>query len=283
MKHFVQRALGAAGFRLSRVMQTEDIYPSIFSADVLARRPFYNVGAGDFSHPYWTSIDFKSDWYGNRDDVVHHDLMSLGPLPIEDGSAKIIYTSHTVEHVSDEAVQVLFNEAYRALEPGGIMRVTTGPDAETDYRALKNNDHHWFYWNKWYDTPGTYEDRLHRPASGEPLAEQWLYHVATKLSPNCIDPHPNKMHEPEILATLEEKGLEGALDHFTSLVSFDPQRPGNHISWWSHAKVEKFLRNAGFQTVYRSGYQQSASPIMRRSEQFDSTHPQISLYVEAIR
>lgn len=283
MKKLVRRALQRRGITLTRYENDENLYQSLYSPEVLRRKPFFNVGAGDFQHKHWTCIDFKSEWYGNRDDVVHHDLMSLGPLPIDDGAAKIIYTSHTVEHVSDEAVRVLFREAFRALEPGGIFRVTTGPDAETDYRALMNGDANWFYWNKWYDAPGTYEDRLHRPASAEPLAEQWLYHVATKLAPNCKDSHPRKLTEPEIFAVLNEKGLEGALDYFASLVHFDPERPGNHISWWTHEKVERYMREAGFTTVYRSGYQQSAAPVMRRSPLFDSTHPQISLYVEAIK
>ena len=73
--------------------------------------------------------------------------MSSSDLPIIDGSAKIIYTSHTIEHITDAAVKKLFSEAYTKLCVGGVFRITTGPDAETDYRALLKNDEDWFYWN----------------------------------------------------------------------------------------------------------------------------------------
>jgi len=248
----------------------------------LERKPFYNVGAGSFWHPYWTNIDFVSDWYGDvQQNVRHFDLMSLEPLPIDPGTAKIIYTSHTIEHVSDEAVQNLFRSAYTALESGGIFRVTTGPDAETDFRALMAGDEDWFYWDRDYDEG--YEHIFHGPATKQPLEERWLHHVASQLAPNDISPSPRKYGAKEIRAKIEELGFPAVLDFFTSQVRFNPERPGNHVSWWTHDKIISGLRGAGFETVYRSGHQQSVSPLMRRSPLFDSTHPQMSIYVEGIK
>lgn len=261
-----------------------DTYHKTYSKKLLATKPFYNVGAGGFSHPYWTNIDYVSDWYkGRQVDVLHHDLMSLKPLPIKDNSAKIIYTSHTIEHVSDEAVQSFFNSAYKALESKGVMRVTTGPDAETDFRALMNNDEEWFYWDKMYISKGKYEHIFRKPATQVPLAERWLHHVACQLAPNDICDYPIKMNEKDILEAIEKYGFPEVLDFICSKVEFDPSRPGNHISWWTHEKVMQYLQNAGFKTVYRSGYQQSVSPLLRRTPLFDSTHPQMSIYVEAIK
>lgn len=259
-----------------------DLYRQIFSEEVLRRRPFYNIGAGTFSHPYWTSVDFDTEWYGKDRDIVHYDLMKLEPLPIEGASAKIIYSSHTVEHVSDDAVQNLCNEAFRCLEPGGLLRITTGPDAETDYRAMLAGDEDWFYWSKNYNLPGTYEHLFKVPAMSVPIEERWLHHVASQLAPHSHDDH-KKVTASEIRELAAKMSMEEVLDYLTGQVSFDPKRPGNHMSWWTHAKLEKFIRNAGFTTVYRSGYGQSASPLMRQSPLFDSTHPQISIYVEAVR
>ncbi len=39
------------------------LYERLYDREVLARRPFFNVGAGDFHHPYWTNVDKSSDWY----------------------------------------------------------------------------------------------------------------------------------------------------------------------------------------------------------------------------
>ena len=93
-------------------------------------------------------------------------------MPLKANDAEVMYTSHTIEHISDEAVQNLFYEAHKALKPGGYFRVTTGPNADSDYAALLRGDSDWFYWNKWYDSPGTYEHIYHNPASSVPLEER---------------------------------------------------------------------------------------------------------------
>jgi hypothetical protein len=225
-----------------------------------------------------------SDWYGGvQKNVIHHDLMAKGPLPIETGQAKVMYTSHTIEHVKEDAVQVLFSEAYRCLESGGVFRITTGPDAETDFRALINKDEDWFYWDRMYESKGTYESIYHKPATSVPLSERWLHHVATQLAPNDVSPSKAKFSDKEIWEAIEAYGFPNVLDYFCGLCQFQSDRPGNHISWWTHDKVMKSLKEAGFRSIYRSGCGQSSSALMRNSKLFDSTHPQMSIYVEAIR
>jgi predicted SAM-dependent methyltransferase len=279
------KALDTRGLELRRKPDAYQLatYTKLYDQKTLARRPFYNVGAGSFFHPHWTNIDFVSDWYkGEQKHVIHHDLMALGPLPIDDGTAEVIYTSHTIEHVKEPAVQNLFNEAFRALKPGGVLRVTTGPDAETDFRAMMRGDDDWFYWDESYVTPDYYSRMFKAPATSVPLEERWLHHVASQLAPNDIT-ESKKYTAEDVREKVAELGFEGALDFFTSQCQFIPERPGNHVSWWTHGKVEKFMRNAGFENVYRSGHSQSVLPILRNTSLFDSTHPAMSIYVEAIK
>lgn len=261
-----------------------DAYQKLYSEDILKTRPFYNIGAGSFFHPYWTNIDYVSDWYGSvQTNVIHHDLTLKDPLPINANTAKIIYTSHTIEHVKDNAVLFLFEDALRCLEPGGVLRITTGPDAETDFRALMNNDEDWFYWDIMYSKKGTYESIFHKPATSVSLAERWLHHVATQLAPNDKSPSETKLTERDIYNAIDKYGFPEVLDYLCGQCEFQSARPGNHISWWSHDKIIEFLKKAGFNTVYRSGFGQSSSPLLRNSPLFDSTHPQMSIYVEAIK
>lgn len=274
------------GIEVSRYREPFNLplYERLIDRDALSRKPFVNIGSGSFWHPYWRNIDFVSDHYRSvQRDVTHFDLMDTKPLPFSDGSLKIVYTSHTIEHVKEEAVQRLFNEAFRVLEPGGVFRITTGPDAETDYRALMNGDKEWFYWDDWYSTPDLYGSTYHAPPASMPLAERWLEHVATALAPNNKTPSAKKYHAAEILSVLQEKTRDEALDFFTSQCQFLPDHPGNHVSWWTHDKIMGLLKTSGFKTIYRSGHNQSASPLMRHSELFDSTHPQMSIYVEAVK
>ena len=282
----IKKTLNKLGFDVVRIKDDTNLhlYEDRFSKNELARKPFYNVGSGSFFHPYWTNIDYVSDWYaGVQKNVIHHDLMSKSPLPIDTGSAKIIYTSHTIEHIKEDAVQVLFNEAFRCLEKGGVFRITTGPDAETDYRALMNNDEDWFYWDSVRSSKGSFEEICHKPAVSVPLSERWLHHVAAQLAPNDISPSKVKLSDNEIREAIEKYGFPDVLDYFCNLCDFQSSRPGNHISWWTHDKIFKFLKNAGFQNIYRSGWGQSCSPLLRNSKLFDSTHPQMSIYIEAIR
>ncbi len=257
-----------------------DLYKKMFHQEELLRKPFYNIGSGSFYHPHWTNIDYVSEWYKKtQKNVLHYDLMALEPLPVSDGSAKVMYTSHTIEHVKDIAVSNLFKEVYRALEAGGIFRITTGPDAETDYNALKRQDKDWFYW----DYPTDKKGRFAVPLSTTGLADRWLHHVATPLSRLSSTPSKIKYNEKEIMSIIQEKSFEEALDYFTDQCEFNPAYIGDHISWWTHAKIFLFLKKAGFKTMYTSGYRQSISPLLRQSELFDSTHPQMSIYVEAIK
>jgi SAM-dependent methyltransferase len=259
-----------------------EVYREHYSSD-LERKPFYNIGSGSFFHPYWTNIDYISDWYkSTQTNVIHHNLMSLEPLPIETEDAKVIYTSHTIEHIKEDAVCKLFNEVYRCLESGGIFRITT-PDAEMGYRALMNGDEDWFYWDRHYITKSIYKRLYHKPATSVPLSERWLHHIASQLAPNSISPSEHKFSDKEIWSAIDKFGFPDVLDYFCNLCLFRSERPGNHISWWTHEKTIRFLKEAGFTIIYRSGFGQSSCPLLRNTSLFDNTYPQMSLYIEAVK
>ena len=58
------------------------------------------------------------------------------------------------------------------------------------------------------------------------------------------------------------------------------QRLEDHINWWTEDKIIKFLKEAGFNNIFRSRYTQSISPYMRN---FDGTDINSSLYMETIK
>jgi SAM-dependent methyltransferase len=282
LRKIIENRLGIVVSRKHSPFQLE-LYERLYSKDRLAEKPFYNIGAGTFWHPYWMNIEYASEWYApHQSDHISYDLMALQPLPIKDCSAEIFYTSHTIEHVKDAAASNLFAEAFRALKQGGIIRVTC-PDAETSFRAMMSGDKEWFYWDAWYADPKIYKSCWSAPPASAPIEERWLNFMAATLAPLDVSGNPVRYDAAQVRAIVTEKGFEGSLDFFTAQTPYDPARPMNHISWWSHDKVMRLLRDAGFKTVYRSGRNQSTSPLMRNSEQFDSRHPQVSLYVEAIK
>ena len=132
-----------------------DLYWNTFSQESISEKRFFNIGAGSFRHPFWTNVDLENEWYRDvqKEGVsINHDLFSLEKIPVKDNTAEIIYSSHTVEHINDEAAQNMFNESHRILKKGGLFRFTT-PNIDLEYMAYKNNDRNYFYWIDNYSTP----------------------------------------------------------------------------------------------------------------------------------
>lgn len=289
VKRLIRGALNALGYDIHRVPDSLDkgLYARLYPADSLKNRRFYNIGAGAFSHPYWTNVDYESEWYAaNRANTlagIQYDLFSLQPLPIDSDSAELAYTSHTIEHITNAAAQNLFDEAHRILKPGGIFRVAA-PDVDLEYRAYRENDRAFFFWIDMYSIPANWRAiRIVKPMSEASTAQIFLAHVATSVSTLHADGAPHRVDDAELSRLFDELGYEGALDFLCAQCPIEIQRkyPGNHINWWNKGKVMAMLQQAGFAEIYPSGYGQSYSPILRNVALFDNTYTPVSLYMEA--
>jgi predicted SAM-dependent methyltransferase len=256
-----------------------------FPAESLKARRFYNIGAGLFYHPYWTNIDYATDYYSvsQKKPFINYNLMELKPLPLESNVAEIVYSSHTIEHISDDAVINMLKESYRILKPGGCIRLTT-PDALLEFKAYKRNDITFWYWIDDYSRRGTWEKLYKIPLSKASIHQLFLHHFASQICEIDIDDSPKKKYaDLEIVDIFKKYSMEEALNYFTKQCKFNPNHPGNHINWWTHEKLLSLLQEVGFSECYKSGYGQSLFSPVRDTSLFDSTHPKISLYVEAIK
>lgn len=88
----------------------------------------------------WINVDANA--FTGRVDVWA-DLRN--PLPFKDNSVDVFYSHHVIEHLPD--LDFHFNEMYRCLKIGGIIRVG-GPNGEGAAMALLNNDKEWFLQGK---------------------------------------------------------------------------------------------------------------------------------------
>ena len=84
------------------------------TSDPSLKKRNLNIGAGRFYHPYWTNVDFNSDWYQrfNMKIDISHDLFTREQLPIKDNQVNLIYCSHTIEHIDDSSALFLLKECY---------------------------------------------------------------------------------------------------------------------------------------------------------------------------
>jgi len=291
MKRIIQETLNAFGYEVRKSNRKINVgfYSSLYPEDSIKNKRFYNIGAGGFSHPCWTNVDYDSEWYAsNRSKTrkgIHYDLFTLEPLPIDTNSAEVVYSSHTVEHINDEAAQNMFNESFRILKPNGYIRITT-PNIDLDYRAHKENDKHYFYWIDTYSIPKEWKRvKYNKPLSEASIEQIFLAHFATSVSTLHIDGAKERIDDNELNRIFNEMDYEEALNYCCSKCPVEIQRkyPGNHMNWWNKKKMFSMLEKAGFTKIYLSGYGQSFCPVLRDVVSFDNTHPKISLYVEAIK
>lgn len=260
-----------------------------YPQESLDKKAFYNIGAGSFYHQYWTNIDFQSDWYKVYEKTslsgIHFDLMSLESLPITSESAELVYSSHTVEHITNQAAQNMFNESYRILKKNGILRVTT-PNINLEYRACRENDRSYFYWIDNYSQKKEMDRiKISKPMNETPIEQIFLFHFAGNVSTLPIEGAKERISTDEFKRIFSTMNFEDALNYCTSKVdlSIQAKNPGNHVNWWNPDKMTRMFKIAGFKNIFLSGYGQSFAPPMRNTGLFDSTHPKISLYMEAVK
>lgn len=296
-KRAIKECLAVAGYELHHRQQqspmlpintsTIDLYYQLYGVEAVEQRRFFNVGAGEFQHPAWTNIDHASDWYhdAQQNRFVDWDLFSLKAMPFGDGSAEVIYTSHTIEHISNEAAANVFRESRRVLKPGGFLRVVT-PNIDLYYQAFRNGDKQFFYWHHWYHQPEEYRRVKLRSSLRDASIQQKFVHAFASAACNLhVEGVENQLSDADVDKVFNEMLYEDALNHCSSRCTIESQmkNPGNHMNWWNKDKLKRFLIESGFTDVYQSGYGQSFCPVLRDARLFDVTHPQISLYFEARR
>ena len=260
---FFKKIVRNCGFEISRYLTS----PSDGSLNL-------NIGSGGYSIDHFINLDFPSKWYGmvqNRTRYIKFDAR-IDLLPFEDNSVHNIYISHVVEHLETDIVSRLLGDAIRTLKPGGVIRICT-PDAYFlyDISRFQNN----------------FNDQLKHNFEGfgttcdiDPI-DFLTYEIASF----------SKIHNPleesfsKYLAdSLHALEFEEFMNIMTSKKAFNPEYPGQHISWWSFEKISKLMSDASSSPIriLLSKYQGSVSPKMRGS-QFDKTVPFLSLYVEIIK
>lgn len=98
-----------------------------------------NFGCGDHPLPGWINLDNgDGEWYGapQHPDVIALDIFeALGGEALPDACASFIYSEHLFEHFTLQQGHDILREWFRALKPGGTVRVVC-PDLESEARLF---------------------------------------------------------------------------------------------------------------------------------------------------
>lgn len=288
MKTILKKFLRVAGYELNNITKSRydvPLYLKHYGEDSVKNRCFYNISVGAYNgfggglhHPCWTNVDLDRPWkndkyYPNSPEFnpkidIAHDLLSMNPIPVESSTAELVHSRFTVDRLTDETAQYFFNEIFRILKKGGIFRIVS-TNLDLDYRAYVNNDRDYFFW---------LEDDF-------TIEQMFLFHVVTQTSTNYHDSNTHKISDEELRQLFKKMNYEDVLNYCCSKCSIEIHKNNryDHLNWWNQKKFGKMLNIAGFNSIYRSAAEQSASPVMRNEYYFDNDHMKVMMYMEAVK
>jgi SAM-dependent methyltransferase len=203
----------------------------------------------------WVRVDFDGA-------DINLDLNLRPRLPFADGSRRILYASHLVEHLDEDSFRHFLQECHRILAPGGALRIET-PDAEFLVAAYRRRDEEVLAHFRTI--------RRNNLVTRLGLSQKYLEDHLTVLGElsSYIDHARDSGHIPayaraevfeEKLATLE---MDAFASWCASLQTAEQRASGGHQNWMSWDKLVTRLAAAGFRRVVRAGYGTTEIPALR--------------------
>jgi hypothetical protein len=127
--------------------------------------------------------------------------------------------------------------------------------------------------------------KLAIPLNDASLEQLFIHHFASSVSTLHSDGSQKRVSDDYFKELLSQNSIEEVLNICKSMCEIEIQKryPGNHINWWNAEKLKRMLVVSGFGEIFVSGHGQSYCPVMRNTSIFDTTHPKMSLYIEAIK
>ena len=246
-------------------------YEHRYGAQAVAERHFVNIGSGShWTHPAWRTLDIKE----SIDAYAHAvDFRAKQRLPFDDGFARLVYSSHCLEHLDQAAVENVLAEAFRILQPGGMVRIVL-PDAALFVEACRAANMAFF--RNVVDYADSYD--------GLSVAQVFLSSVAAPCSIISKGCEAHHMTDDEVVALLAGDDVEAALDTCIKRYPPDIRLEGNpHINWFTHGKLSRMLGQAGFTEITPSAFGKSRELVLCDTMFFDATAPEVSIFMEAVK
>lgn len=173
-----------------------------------------NLGAGSQHAPGWIGYDRSrialltryrltrrlfGERYGHWPPTTQiHDL-SKG-IPHATGSVDVVYSSHTLEHFTEEGADALLAECYRVLKPDGLIRIVV-PDFKVIARAYLDGD------TGYYGGTGPIADHLARDLYMPRGHESIVRRALKRLLRSDDGGHKWLFDEESLKARLEKAGF----------------------------------------------------------------------------
>ncbi len=246
--------------------------------------PYYlNVGGGDFLRKHWRVLDYSSEWY-HYDEIfidLHCNLEKEESWPLDDNRVDLIFSGHTLEHLSDSAVRHTLAECKRVLKDDGGIRLSV-PDIDEAIDHYTNRNLEWFTHFRPNAQPGALYSSRH--GQEDYVLEEYLLSVFATHLTNARMRGTTDEHCVDFSAVREDwERLEpdAFLNRYSGRIrdSWQKQNPGLHRNWFHFRRVKRLLKQAGFENVRRKCSRQSRFVEFCHPE--FGNRPYLSLHVEA--
>ena len=176
----------------------------------------------------------------------------------------VIYICHTLEHLTRFQYSSALKRWYQLLKKGGELRISV-PDMDKAFKAYYSNDLVFF-------KNGGVE------CQGENI-EQNLVNYFASYDKNDYSGGPIVPAE-KIKSKLNELDKYNFCKWCVSMIPIDAPYKA-HINAFDYSKLNKMLKNAGFNNITKSEYKKSTLNILRGN--FFDNRPVVSLFVEATK
>jgi hypothetical protein len=246
------------------------------------RRKFLNVGGGDFLKDNWRVLDFHSESYGWNPAFVDYNtnLESESKWPIRNESYDLVYSSHTLEHLSEGAVDFTLEEIFRILKPGCGVRINV-PDTGLAISAYESGDLSWFR-DVWMGYEDDFGDCKH--PDGNYDDEFWLeFYLISFFASYLVRSRDYDIDLEKVRSDYERLETADFFNKYSNKVSDSMQskNPGWHRNWFTMGKLRDKLESKGFTQIERSRCRKSRHNEMN-TEEFDR-RPHMSVYIDAMK
>ncbi|NLL29107.1 MAG: class I SAM-dependent methyltransferase [Bacteroidales bacterium] len=290
--------------QLLEVNFLEQYINSLYSAESLKEKRFYNIGAGSQRSKYdiWTYIDLESSKYSKEGIDIFYNLESLAPIPLPDNHAEVIFNSFVIEHISIDATKNLCKEAYRILKKGGVFHSKVhcydyayklykhhliSPKTPFECRESKEKLNSFIKKHKGR-VKATFNDKneyvIQSLVNSEELIfnseNTFLYHNAVAAMDNLY------AKSPDLRASLNKCDTGSVESFYKNVLNFVDQNkkePHQHnADYFSKEKLFSYLKNLGFSEVYFTQPFQSISPALWE-DKLNTVHKGFLFSIEAIK
>lgn len=211
---------------------------------------YLNVGGGNFVREHWRVLDFDatSYWFDSEPIFLDFavDLERQEQWPIDDSEYDLVYSSHTLEHISDEAVTRTLEEMYRVLKPGGWVRINV-PDMNYIMEKYDQGAVSWFT-EVW---PHRYPQDTDHPGPDCPDGFELEFYLLVFFASHLVTKRRVELDYAAVREELAADDLSEAFQRYSGRIKDEWQRaePRLHRNWFTPDRLRRLLKEAGFETI----------------------------------